>query len=366
MKKLTLLILFGGKSTEHEVSRVSASSIIKNADREKYDLVTVGITKNGDWYLCDCPIENIRDGSWLNTNLIPAALSPSMSDHALLLFTPDGKVTKKHIDVIFPVMHGAFSEDGTMQGVLQMSGIPFVGCHCATSAIGMDKAFTKLILTNYRIPQAKYLLVRSHEISDTIDAVVADCEKFSSYPLFVKPVNAGSSVGASKAADRAALIAALNTAAEYDTKILVEEYINGKECEVAVMGSPDTGYHASTVGQIVPGSEFYDYETKYSASSTASYNIPADIQSKTAEMLRKNAEAICEYLDVDGLSRVDFFVVDEKDGGERIVFNEINTLPGFTEISMYPKLRIHDGATYAGVIDSLIALALRHTKDGNP
>ncbi|MCI8387998.1 MAG: D-alanine--D-alanine ligase [Clostridiales bacterium] len=359
MEKTTLLVLFGGKSTEHDVSLMSATSILNNVDREKYNVETVGITKSGDWYYYTGAVENITNGSWCENpdSISPAAISPSMSDHALLVFAADGSSYKKiHIDVIFPVMHGAYSEDGTLQGLMQMSGIPFVGCKCATSAISMDKAFTKLILKNFNIPQARSIIVNAQTIATNYPQIQAGCENLSAYPLFVKPANAGSSVGSSKVMNRDMLLPALKKAAEHDSKIIVEEYIKGKECEIAVMGSP-RNMKATTIGQIVPGSDFYDYETKYSSGSPATYKIPADIKDETKEALRTTALRICAILGVEGLSRVDFFV--RKGGGrEEIIFNEINTLPGFTEISMYPRLFVNDGMEYSEIIDHLIDIAL--------
>lgn len=358
MEKIKLLCLFGGKSNEYEVSLMSAYSILTNIDREKYSVETVGITKAGDWYYYTGAPENIRDGSWCadTSALEPAAISPSVSDSALLVFGPDGASCRRiHIDVIFPVMHGAFSEDGTLQGLLQISGIPFVGCKCATSAIAMDKGFTKMLLKTLGLPQARSIIVRAESIADNYPQIQAGCENLSAYPLFVKPANAGSSVGGSKVMNRDQLLPALNKAAEYDSKIIVEEYIKGKECEVAVMGGKR--FTASTVGQIVPGSDFYDYETKYSSGSPATYNIPAAIKPETAQNIQIYAKKICSILGVEGLARVDFFV--RKNGGhEEIIFNEINTLPGFTEISMYPKLFMYDGMSYSEIIDRLISLAL--------
>ena len=354
MSKITLLCLFGGKSSEYEVSLISAHSILRNADRKKYDVVTVGITKQGDWYYYTGDIASIKDGTWCNKPefLKKAALSPSPSDSALLVFSDDDRVERIHIDVIFPVMHGANAEDGTLQGLLKLSGIPYVGCGCATSAIGMDKGFTKLVLHHFDIPQAKCEIIDKFRLTSDIDIVIAACEKIGTYPLFVKPANAGSSVGASKANDRAGLVTALKLAAEHDSKIIVEEYIAGKEIEVAVMGNGP--FSASTCGQINPGAEFYDYDAKYSADSNSSAIIPADINPETAEKVREYAKRICTALGVTGLSRVDFFVTED----DQIIFNEINTLPGFTEISMYPKLRIHDGITYPEIIDNLVNLAL--------
>ena len=353
MEKTRLLILFGGKSSEYEVSLVSASSIIKNADPEKYDLITVGITKDGKWFRYQGDTASIKNGSWVNADLEPAMIS--MNEHALIVFKPDGGCEKLPVDVVFPVMHGAFSEDGTLQGLLAMSGIPFVGCGCATSAIGMDKGFTKMVLKNAGVPMARSLVVNAPMLDSNFEQIRARIEQMSGYPLFVKPANAGSSVGASKVALRDELLPALKEAAKFDSKLIVEEFIKGKECEVAIMGRKR--YIASTVGEIVPGSTFYDYDTKYSADSTASYNIPAHIGEETQEHIRMAAMRICSLLGVTGLSRVDFFV-RQNGSEEEIIFNEINTMPGFTEISMYPKLFVHDGMTYPEIIDRLVGIAL--------
>lgn len=358
MEKLTLLILFGGKSGEYEVSLSSAASILKNVDREKYVVETVGITKNGDWYYYNGDIESIKDGSWCadTARLCRAMISPSVSESSLYILPQDGSAPRSvHIDVVFPVMHGANAEDGTLQGLLQISGIPFVGCKCTASAIGMDKSFTKMLLKGFEIPMAKSLIVRADAFDANEKAIISRCENIGPYPLFVKPANAGSSVGAAKAKDRAGLKEAIHEAGKVDSKVLIEEYISGKEVEVAVIGNQK--FYASTVGQIIPGSEFYSYDAKYSADSSSDYKIPASIRPETAAEIRGYAQQICSILGVEGLSRVDFFV--RRHGArEEIIFNEINTLPGFTEISMYPKLLMHDTFTYAEIIDTLIDLAL--------
>lgn len=357
MRKIELLILFGGKSSEYEVSLISVHSILSKIDNEKYNITTVGITKGGDWFLYEGDIDNIKNGAWCKdtAHLERAVISSSPADHSLLTIDKDGYVKRRHIDVIFPVMHGANAEDGTVQGIFKLSGIPFVGCECATSAIGMDKGFTKLILNNFDIPQAKCRIILRRDFELHRDTVLDTCEAIGEYPLFVKPANAGSSVGASKANDRASLSTAIELASKHDSKIIVEEYIKGKEVEVAVIGN-DT-YTASTCGQINPGSEFYDYDAKYGADSNSSYLIPADITEQTMIDIRSYAVKICSILGVEGLSRVDFFV-SEKNGKEKITFNEINTLPGFTQISMYPKLMVNDGMSYSQLIDALITLAL--------
>ncbi len=360
MNKPTVLCLFGGKSSEYEVSLKSAYSILTNIDRQKYDVLTLGITKTGDWLLYTGDIEKIPGGSWCedSADTKKAFLSASPNDKAIYVLKDNGSAVEKvHIDVIFPVMHGSNAEDGTLQGLLELSGIAYVGCGCAASAIGMDKAYTKLILNNYGIPQAKCEIINEFRFLKDKDGVITACEEIGPYPLFVKPANAGSSVGASKASSREELIVAIGSALLHDTKVIVEEYISGKEIEVAVMGNGNNkgAYKISACGQINPGAEFYDYDAKYSESSTSSTKIPADIKKETADKVRQYAGQICAALGVCGLSRVDFFVTAD----EKIIFNEINTLPGFTTISMYPKLMMDTGMTYTEIIDSLIYLALK-------
>lgn len=348
---LNLCCLFGGESTEYEVSLRSVTSVIENADPEKYHLIPVGITRDGKWYLYDGPTAAIaRDEWWQDaTHIHPAMISPSKGDRCLLVLEADG-YRKLPLDVVFPVMHGAHCEDGTLQGLLELSGIPFVGPDCRSSAVCMDKATTKAVLNNFDIPQAKAEFVTRRELADNFDAVAERVGKLG-YPVFVKPSSTGSSIGVSKVRTPDALYAAIEAAAQFDDVVLVEEFINGREIEVAVMGNEAPV--ASICGEIDPGSDFYDYETKY-VSDTASYYIPARLPSEASDAIRKTACEIYRRLGCAGLSRVDFFYTAEG----RYIFNEINTLPGFTSISMYPKLFMASGMTYAEVIDRLVELAL--------
>ncbi len=350
MSKIRVLCMFGGKSTEYEVSLMSAYSILSNIDRNKYDVITLGVTKDGKWLYYEGELDKIKDGTWYTDKVYPAALIPDSGAKKLLILK-DSPVYVD-IDVVFPVMHGANCEDGTLQGLFEICGLPYVGPGCLSSAVAMDKVFTKLVLNNYGIPQAEFLHFTDTEISADIDGCVAKTEEKFDYPVFVKPANAGSSIGTGKARERAGLAAALVNAAKFDTKVIVEEYITAKEIEVAVMGRGDS-LRTSVCGEIIPGSDYYDYETKY-ISDVSSDAIPARIPADTAETVRALAAKIYTALDCKGLSRVDFFVTDSG----RIVFNEINTLPGFTTISMYPKLFLNEGMTYSEIIDSLIALAL--------
>ena len=344
---IRLCCAFGGRSTEYEVSLESAYGVLSNADNSKYEIIKLGITRDGKWYFYGGDNEKIRDGSWVSDreNLRKCRLSLDYGDRAL--YTDDGRY---EIDVFFPVMHGANCEDGTLQGALALSGIPFVGSPCASSAVCMDKAFTKQLISLIGVPQADAITVRKSEIVNGRDEIINRSEKKFGYPVFVKPSRAGSSVGVVKVKKRSDFPAAFDTACGVDDKILIERYIPGGEFEVAVLGNEEG--EASCVGEIVPGSEFYDYNNKYS-DDTALYYIPARLDNSLADKIRGYAVDIYKALDCKGLARVDFF-----SDGKTAVFNEINTLPGFTPISMYPKLWGKCGLSYSALIDRLVDLAL--------
>ena len=348
---LNLCCLFGGESTEYEVSLRSVTSVIENADPARYNLITVGITRDGRWYLYDGPVAAIAKDEWWKdaAHIHPAMISPSKGDRCLLVLD-DSTYRKLPLDVVFPVMHGAHCEDGTLQGLLELSGIPFVGPDCRSSAVCMDKFSTKAVLNNFKIPQAKVEFVTRRELKEEFEAVAARVAGLG-YPVFVKPSATGSSIGVSKVRTPDALQKAIENAAAFDEVVLVEEFIDGREIEVAVMGNEAPV--ASVCGEIDPGSDFYDYETKY-VSDTASYYIPARLSDAASDAIRKTACEIYRRLGCAGLSRVDFFYT--ADG--RYIFNEINTLPGFTSISMYPKLFMAGGMTYSEVIDRLVEYAL--------
>ena len=352
MKKLSVCILFGGISPEYEVSLRSAESVLNNIDQEKYNVFPVGITKDGDWMIFGGKdYSQLPAGTWTeNPENRRAAISP-IRGQGLLRFEKDC-VVREHIDVVFPVMHGANCEDGAVQGLLQLAGIPYVGPHIAASAVSMDKTLTKLVVDHAGVPQAAWHLVRRNELEHQQEHVVEVLEKKFTYPMFVKPAGTGSSVGVSKAANRESLCTALTAAAAFDSKVLVEEFIDGREIEVAVMGNDSPA--ASICGEIDSGAEFYDYEAKYVTDTSTAY-IPARISEEVEEQVRELAVKVYSAIGCQGLSRVDFFVT-RKDN--RIVFNEINTLPGFTSISMYPKLFAASGIPYAQLIDELLQLAL--------
>ena len=352
MKKLSVCILFGGMSPEHEVSLRSAESVLNNIDHNKYNIFPVGITKDGDWILyTGKDYSKLPTGEWKSyPNNRRATISP-VRGQGLLSFEGDC-VVRERIDVVFPVLHGENGEDGAMQGLLQMAGIPYVGPHVAASAVAMDKTLTKLVVDHAGIPQAAWQLVRRGELDNHMENTLDSLELRFRYPMFVKPAGTGSSVGVSKASDREALHNALMTAAAYDEKILVEEFIHGREIEVAVMGNENPV--ASICGEIDSGAEFYDYDAKYLTDSSTAY-IPARIPEDVEEIVREAAVKVYSAIGCQGLSRVDFFVTYDEN---RVVFNEINTLPGFTSISMYPKLFTASGIPYSQLIDELLELAL--------
>lgn len=352
MKKRNVCVLFGGVSPEHAVSLRSAESVLNNMDNEKYNIFPVGITKEGEWILYgSTDYSRLPGGVWLEEpNNRKTVISP-VRGQGLLTFEGES-VVRESIDVVFPVLHGENGEDGTMQGLLQMAGIPYVGPHVSASAVSMDKTLTKLVVDTTDVPQAAWHLVRSSELTAHMESILDAIEARFAYPVFVKPAGTGSSVGVSKASDRAALQEALCQAGRFDRKILVEEFIHGREIEVAVMGNDSPV--ASVCGEIDSGAEFYDYDAKYVTDTSVAY-IPARIPEDVAERVRECAVKVYTAIGCQGLSRVDFFVTYE---GNRIVFNEINTLPGFTSISMYPKLFGASGIPYGQLIDELLKLAM--------
>ena len=350
LNKLTVAVIFGGQSSEHEVSRVSASTIISNLDPEKYYVIPVGITKDGKWMIYNGPVENIKNGEWEKFGT-PAVLSPDASQKGLLK-TVGGKVKLIPIDLAFPVLHGKYGEDGTIQGLFELAQIPYVGNGVLSSSISMDKAFTKIIAKNAKIPQAKYVEVHSEDLK-RIKTTASKIEKKLGYPCFVHPANAGSSVGITKAHNKEELMEGLKVAAVHDSKIVVEEGIVGREIECAVLGN--RGHvEASCVGEIFSAGEFYDYDAKYNNAESKTV-VPAEISPEKQDEIRKMAVKVFNAVDGSGLARVDFFVENET---ENVIFNELNTLPGFTPISMYSMLWAACGKSTAELLDNLIELAL--------
>lgn len=349
--KTRLGILFGGMSSEHEVSLVSAYGVITNVDRDKFDVTPIGITKDGKWYLFTGDVEKIKDGSWCDGEDVKELAVDPAPRGANFLVIEEGAVRERlTLDVVFPVLHGANGEDGTVQGLLEMAGVPFVGPDHTSSGVCMDKAFTKRIVKESgAAAQARAVILTKN---DERESARREIEKLG-YPVFVKPARAGSSVGVTKVKTPEALDEALERAFREDGKILVEEFIKGREIEVAVMETAGEVV-ASVPGEIDPGFEFYDYDTKYQ-NDTASYYIPARLDKAVEDEVRERAVRIFKALDCRTLSRVDFFV--KADGS--VVFNEINTIPGFTPISMYPKLFMQSGMSYSDVITALAESAMK-------
>ena len=346
MSKRSLCVIFGGASSEHEVSLMSAESVLRNIDYDKYDVHKIFISKKGEWYYYDGPNDKLSllsDGG--TDGLDRAIISPDSSEKAILCFK-DGGVLKYPIDAVFSVMHGKNGEDGTIQGLFELAGIPYVGTGVIGSAVCMDKCIAKSLFARAGIPQADWVELKQGE--NKIDEI----EKRLGYPCFVKPSNAGSSVGITKAHNRAELEDGIKTAFKEDYKVLVESMMTGTEVESSVMGN-ETPVCAPIVGEIAPAAEFYDYDAKYNNAASI-LTIPADLKPEVVEKLRTYAVKSYKACECRGLSRVDFFV--NKESGE-VFLNEINTMPGFTSISMYPKLWAASGLSYGELINKLIDLA---------
>lgn len=371
-RKLRVGILFGGRSGEHEVSLLSAASILQAIDHTKFDVTPIGITKEGRWLAAADARGLLEDDQSAVARRLRAG-DPETTPGAKLLH--DGMPTllapepgaqasqAKSLDVVFPVLHGTFGEDGTIQGLFELAGIAYVGSGVLGSSAGMDKDAMKRLFAQAGLPLVKHVTLLRAEWEKSPRKSIARIESALKYPLFVKPANLGSSVGISKAHDRKELGPALTLAARYDRKIVVEEGVGGKksrarELEVAVLGNDDP--KASVVGEIIPGKEFYDYEAKYLSEGSVPV-IPAQLTRSETKKIREMAVEAFKACDLAGLARVDFLM--EPDGRKRIYLNEVNTLPGFTQISMYPKLWEASGLSYKDLITRLIELALeRHAE----
>ena len=355
--KMSVVVLFGGMSSEHEVSRVSAGTFVDQLDCQRYELLTIGITKEGRWLYTEADSAQMADGSWeeLPGNM-PCVLSPDRADHGLILFTPAGQVEKVHVDVVIPVLHGLWGEDGTVQGLLELAGIPYVGCGVLASAVCMDKAVANAMFDASGIPHTKWLSATRWEIESDPDGVCDGVIAKLGWPIFVKPANAGSSVGITKAHDRDELKAAIRLALANDRKVVFEAFVDGHEVECAVIGSDPAV--STRPGEILAGAEFYTYDDKYK-NGVSQVVIPAKLPEEKLDEVKTYAAMAYTALGCEGLARCDFFV--EKDTG-RVLINEINTFPGFTPISMYPKLMEHEGTPVPALIDHLIELALERTE----
>ncbi len=350
MNKKTVALLFGGVSSEHEVSCMSVSSVWENIDREKYEVLLIGITKNGEWRLYGGDVEKVRSCQWAfdEENLKKAYICPDRAVHGIMV-EENGEWRQRRVDVVFPVLHGKNGEDGTMQGLLEIAGIPYVGCKVLSSAVCMDKEVCHAILKNAGVAQVEWLTFfrgccpgkAAKEITEKLG-----------YPVFVKPANAGSSVGITKVKSEDGVKEALKLAFEHDSKVVVEAaVIDPVEVECAVLGNDEL--FVGGPGEIVPADEFYSYDAKYYNAESKLY-IPARLDEEKAQEIRETAKRAYKILGCSGLTRVDFLV--ERASG-KVVLNEPNTLPGFTNISMYPKLLMASGMSYAEIIDKLLELA---------
>ncbi len=355
--KMCVALLFGGMSSEHEVSCVSVGNFVRNIDRSKYEVLTVGITKEGRWLYTEATAEQMADGSWeeLPGNMA-CVISPDRADHGMILFTPDGRVEKMHLDVVIPVLHGLWGEDGTVQGLLELAGIPYVGCGVLASAVCMDKAVANALFDANSIPHTKWLSATRWEIESDPEGVCDGVIAKLGWPVFVKPANAGSSVGITKATNREQLKEAIQLALANDRKVVFEAFVDGHEVECAVIGSDPAV--ATRPGEILAGAEFYTYDDKYK-NGVSQVVIPANLPEEKLDEVKTYAAMAYTALGCEGLARCDFFV---EHGTGRVLINEINTLPGFTPISMYPKLMEHEGTPIPALIDHLIALALERTE----
>lgn len=352
MSKLKLGVIFGGMSTEHDVSITSGTSVIKNLNKEKYEIYPIYIGKDGKWY------EYSKTVSKIDILQVGEEI-----DEKVLISNPIEYL--QECDVIFPVLHGLYGEDGTIQGMLEILKKPYVGCKVLSSSICMDKSYAKIIFERAGINQAKYVYIKKEnenyiyvdnnfsEENSTLEKIANIVEEKLSYPVFVKPSNSGSSVGIKKAHNKEELINSIKYAGEFDRKILIEENINGREVECAVLGNKDA--KASCVGEILPAEDFYTFDAKYK-NAESRIVMPAEIPENISEEIRSMAVKAFKAADCTGLSRVDFFIENDTN---RVIINEINTLPGFTQISMYPKLWEKMGVGYSDLLDKLIELALQ-------
>jgi D-alanine-D-alanine ligase len=353
-RKLRVGVIFGGRSGEHEVSLMSARSVLSALNPDKYDVVMIGITKSGQWITGDvaAALESGEEGFAQKATLLPDPETQALMAIESIDSRPPVLSEVAQLDVVFPLLHGPYGEDGTVQGLLELAGIPYVGAGVVGSAVGMDKAIFKAVMEAHGLPILPWTLVSKSKWLAKPAAVVEKVEASLAYPVFTKPANMGSSVGIEKCHNRSELIGGLAHAAAYDRRIVVEQGIQARELEVSVLGNQDP--IASVVGEVRPRREFYDYVAKY-ISEDSDLIIPADIEDRMSEAIRLLAVQAFELMDCAGLGRVDF-LLDRDDG--QIYLNEVNTIPGFTSISMYPKLWEVSGIPYPELLERLIDLAL--------
>lgn len=355
--KLNLLVLFGGRSGEHEVSLMSARSVLAVLDKNKYNVIEVGITHQGEWVIGENLVEKLQDGNASDLEhvfILPEPNNPVIYQRDRL--TNHTKVFSQ-IDVVFPVLHGSYGEDGTLQGLLEMADVAYVGAGVLGSSVGMDKSLFKDVMKAHGIPVVESITCTRAQIHADLEQIIHGAENLLPYPLFVKPANLGSSVGISKCKNRSDLMEGILDAARYDRRILIEKGINAREIEVSVLGNAKP--IASLPGEVVPSDEFYSYKAKY-IDGKSGLIIPAELEPKVVERIQKLAIQTYLAIDCAGMARVDFLV--DKNTLD-VYINEVNTIPGFTSISMYPKLWEASGLGYAQLIDRLIELAIERKHD---
>ncbi len=354
-RKTRVAVLFGGRSGEHDVSLMSARSVLAALDSARYEVTQVGITLDGEWFNGENTLDSFSQGNFQNLNRVVLPSEPSHSALYILRSTNNGEVLEKlaDIDVFYPVLHGPFGEDGTLQGLLELADVAYVGAGVAGSSVGMDKGIFKDVMRANNIPIVESLLALRSEIESDMNRVVENVEKMGAYPFFAKPANLGSSVGISKCNSRSDLAEGLMEAARYDRRVVIEKGVaNAREIEVGVLGNEDP--QTSVCGEVLPSREFYSYESKY-IDGTSGLMIPAQLSKEMSDQIREYAVRAYKAIDCAGMARADFFVDVEMN---QIYLNELNTLPGFTSISMYPKLWQASGMTYPQLVDRLIELAL--------
>ena len=358
-EKIRVGVLFGGQSAEHEVSVSSARSLLEAIDRGKYEVTMIGIDRGGRWLAAGDATSLLEAGKVEGDGLVPVSLDYGGAHELVMQGGAGGEAgTSQPVDVLFPILHGPYGEDGTVQGLMELAGVAYVGSGVLGSAVGMDKDMMKRVFRASGFPQVDHMAVRRSRWREQAEAVRRDIEAQLAYPVFVKPANMGSSVGVTKAHDREELTQGMDLAAQYDRKIIVEaSAIDCREVECSVLGYEDP--QTSVVGEVVPANEFYDYQAKY-IDDDSELIIPARISPATTERVRALAREVFLAVEASGLARVDFFVSQDED---TVLVNEINTIPGFTPISMYPKLWAASGVSYSELIDRLIELAVERHRD---
>ena len=363
--KLNLGVIFGGRSGEYEVSLMSARSVLSELNEDKYEVVQIGIAQDGTWWSGDHVLEAFENNESFE-NLYPVSLLPDPTRPRLILLNDSNSIYSHKpnpdfgLDVIFPVLHGTFGEDGTLQGVLEMADIAYVGAGVLGSALGMDKAVFKDVMRANEIPVVETIVCLRGEIENDIQNVLHKSEKLAPYPLFVKPANLGSSVGITKCANRSDLMEGLIEACRYDRKVIIERGLDAREIEVSVLGNDAPV--ASVPGEILPSREFYSYEAKY-IDEKSELIIPAPLPDDLIHRIQELAILVYRAIDCSGMARVDFLLEKVPRNGDGLYLGELNTIPGFTKISMYPKLWEASGLPYADLLDRLVELAIERKTD---